>query len=380
MTRPLRILHVITDLNVGGAETMLAKLVTTMDQDRFCNEVVSLTGDGALGSPLRDAGIKIHGLGLKRNSTDPRSVFRLAALIRSFRPDLVQTWLYHADLLGFLAAAISGRPPVVWNLRCSDMDLSQYSPKTAFTLRLLALLSPWPATIVVNSAAGQALHRRIGYRPKSWHRIPNGFDLDRFHPDPVTPARLRAGLGLPSDAVLTAKIARVDPMKDHAGFLSAAAIATAANPNLYVLLIGRGTEDMAEAVAAKGLSQRVLLLGQRADVDRLLPGLDFLCLNSAFGEGFPNILGEAMCCGVPCIATDVGDSQAIIGPTGLVVPPGNPEAMAAAMIDLAGRDRAARMVLGQAARQRIAESYALPLVVAKYERLYASLTTSQKAS
>ncbi len=375
---PRQILHVITGLDQGGAETMLIKLVIAMDRRRFHNQVVSLLGDGALGADLRAAGIEVLGLDLRRGSADPRALFRLAALMRRLRPDLVQTWLYHADLLGLLAARLAGSPPVLANLRCSDMDFSRYSRQSKWVLKWLAAFSRWPAGIIVNSAAGQAVHERLGYRPRAWHLVPNGFDLETFRPDPQAPARLRQEIGIPAESLILAHIARVDPMKDHTGFLAAARIALAARGDLHVLLIGRGTQDLSPHLAAAGIAGRAHLLGPRRDIARLLPGVDLLCLSSAFGEGFPNVLGEAMSAGVPCIATDVGDARAIIGETGRIVAPSDPPALAQAILDLLALDAGSRAALGQAARRRIAEHYSLPAIVRQYEALYETFSRTRR--
>lgn len=369
----IRIVHVITGLEIGGAESMLARLVSRMDGSRFVNRVVSLTDGGRIGDSIEAAGVPVQTLGMRRGWPSLAALPRLVRLLRQARPTLVQSWLYHADLLGLLAAALAGRPPVVWNLRCSDMDLRYYSGQTRWVLRALTWLSPHPVAILVNSTASMRLHQSLGYRPRRWEVIPNGFDLDRFRPDPTAWERTRRELTLPAEVMLVGLIARLDPMKDHPSFLNAATHVAARRPGVHFVLIGKGVEGLAGAIAAKGLSDRVHILGERRDVEWLLPGLDMVCLSSAFGEGFPNVLGEAMAAGVPCVTTDVGDAKTIVGETGLVVPPRDPAALAAAIVDLVDRGPSARTTLGQAARARIAREYALPRIVERYESIYASL-------
>jgi glycosyltransferase involved in cell wall biosynthesis len=369
----IRLVHVISDLDAGGAEVMLAKLVGAMDRSRFENVVVSLTDRGDVGGAIEAAGIPVLGLGMRRGGAALGALPRLIGMLRASRPALVQSWLYHADLAALLATRLAGRPPIVWNVRCSDMDLRRYARRTRFIVAALARCSRVPAAVVVNSRSGQAQHERLGYRPRRWVLIPNGFDLERFRPEPTAGPKLRGELGLPDDAVVIALVARVDPMKDHEGFLAAARRVTAARASARFVLVGRGTEALAPRIDALGLRETVLTLGYRDDTDRLLPGADVACLSSTWGEGFPNVLGEAMACGVPCVTTDVGDAGAIVGDTGLVVPPGDPDALARALTALIDRGPAARAALGGAARARVAARYALPAIVLQYQALYTSL-------
>ena len=173
-----------------------------------------------------------------------------------------------------------------------------------------------------------------------------------------------------------ALVARVDPMKDHATFLNAAQQVANARQNVNFLLVGKDTQTLAPAVAAKGLTDRVCVLGYRSDIECLLPGVDVLCLSSAFGEGFSNVLGEAMACGIPCVSTDVGDARSIVADTGLIVPVRDPAALAHAIIDLIDRGPAAREQLGRAARARIETEYSLPRIVDRYTAVYSDLNSN----
>ncbi len=369
----IHILHVITGLDTGGAEVMLAKLVAGMDRTRFANSVVSLTDRGQLGESIQSSGVPVHCLNMRRGWPDPRALPRLVQLLKTLNPSLVQSWLYHADLLSLIAAWIAGPIPLVWNLRCSDMDLEHYPYQTRLVQRVLSLRSHVPVAVVANSLAGQQYHQRFGYRSRRWEVISNGFDTDRFRPDRSIGPKLREELGLPEDTVLLALVARVDPMKDHAMFLAAARQVATARANAHFVLAGKGTETLIPRVAELGLSGRVHFLGPHRHIDRLIPGIDIVCLSSAFGEGFPNVLGEAMAAGVPCVATDVGDVRAIIAHTGVVVPPRNPQAFAMAMIDLIDRGPKVRYELGQAARVWIEAEYSLSRIITRYETLYENL-------
>jgi glycosyltransferase involved in cell wall biosynthesis len=362
------ILHLITGLETGGAERMLARLVARIDRGRFPSVVVSMTDTGAIGVAISDAGVRLHTLGMRRGRPDPRAILRLARIMRELRPAILQTWLYHADLLGLVVRQLGYAPRLVWNLRCTE---SSGSPVVR---RILSRASGAPDAVIVNSHAGQRFHEGVGYRPRRWVHLPNGFDTAALHPDPEARRRRRVELGIAggTDAILLP--ARYDPMKDHATFLAAAARLATVRPQAVFALAGGGIDTqnrtLMAAIAEHGLGERIMLLGERADLDVLYPAFDLVTLSSAYGEGFPNVLGEAMACGIPCIATDIGDSAEIIGDTGVTVPPRDPEALAAAwrrVLALGAEERAA---LGVRARERILRDYDLDTIVARYEALY----------
>jgi glycosyltransferase involved in cell wall biosynthesis len=377
----MRILHVITGLRRAGAETMLVKLIGALAREGFENEVVCLIEAGPLAAELEQGGIPVVSLGM-RAKFDPRPIARLVGIMRRSRPDIIQTWLYHADFAGLIAAASCRRlGRLIWNIRTSDMDFREDgATSTALLVRLLARLAKGPAGVIVNSHAGRLHHERLGYRPRWWVEIPNGFDLAHWRPDETAAARLRALLGLPGDALVVGMFARVAPMKDHAAFLSAVAQLGGRFPAVHAVLAGRETRTLTGMIEDFRLQGRATLLGERDDLPVLMPGLDVFCLSSAFGEGFANVLGEAMACGVPCVATDVGDAREIVGETGRIVPPRQPEALATALAELLSAPVAARHVLGLRARRRVEERYGLAQVARHYMDVYASVVRGLRPS
>ncbi|BFU93733.1 MAG: glycosyl transferase [Nitrospira sp.] len=369
----ISIVHLITDLDVGGAEMMLAKLLRSMDSSRFQNVVVSLTGRGRLGDGIEAAGVPVHSLDMQRARLDLLAIPKLMRLLKEIRPAILQTWLYHADLLGAAATLLGGRSRLVWNVRCSDMDLAHYPWTTRLTLKLLSLGSRIPDVVIVNSQAGQQFHKRIGYRARRWKTIPNGFDLEKFRPDAAAYLAWREKLNLPQEAILIGMVSRVDPMKDHATFLDAARRVAVERSDVAFVLVGKGVYDLDSQIKALGLSGRVHLLGIRSDIASIIPAFDIFSLTS-FGEGFPNVVGEAMACGVPCVVTDVGDAALLVGDAGgRVVPPRKAESLARQWLDLIGMGRDARRQLGAAARERIRTSFDLRSVARRYERCYEEL-------
>jgi len=361
------ILHLITGLETGGAEGMLARLVTRTDRSRFRSVVVSMTDTGTVGPIIAAAGIPVEALGIRRGMIDPRGLTRLIRLLRRYQPDIVQTWLYHADLLGLIAAWFGYAPRLAWNIRCSDM---KGLPVVRATLSSFSAL---PETIITNSRVGRQFHENIGYRPHRWEYIPNGYDTAMLRPDEAARSRLRAALGIDRSAIVIGLPARYHPMKDHATFFAAARQA-AARADIAFVLLGAGIEpanrDLVRAIEAHGLMSRVRLLGDRADMNAVYPALDIATLSSAFGEGFPNVLAEAMACGVPCVATDSGDAAKILGDAGVIVPPRDPQALAEGWQRMIALGDDGRRALGITARARIVANYDLNRVVSLYEALY----------
>jgi glycosyltransferase involved in cell wall biosynthesis len=372
---PVRILHVIGGLETGGAETMLRKLVTELDPKEFVNAVVSMTDLGPVGKSIEEAGVSVTALGMRRAGFFIPPFRRFVRLAQAFRPHVVQAWMYHAGWFVTAAKAFGLPGRIAWNLRCSDMDDGRYSRRAAWAKKLGALLSGLPDAVIVNSKAGLAYHESIGYAPKRWEYVPNGFDPERFRPELKVREAFRRELGLGESAVLIGMAARADPMKDHATLFTAAEILARSVPDAHFVLCGDGTEKNGELAASlKGsLAGRFFFLGRRDDMPRVLAGLDLFTLSSAFGEGFANVIGEAMACGVPCVATDVGDARDIIGLAGLVVKPRDPKALAEAWGEILAADAARKERLGRLARERVGELFSIDAVAARYADIYRGL-------
>jgi glycosyltransferase involved in cell wall biosynthesis len=364
----------ITSLDTGGAERSLVNLVTVMNRDEFENEVVTLLKPGPMAQTLAQVGIPVTSMEINRHRPSSAALLSLIRHLRAKQPTIVQTWLYHADFFGSVASFFAKPGHLVWNVRSSEIDHPEIRRSTRILARLLAILSRWPDAIVVNSQDGQRYHERIGYRPKQWVHIANGVDLDRFLPRRSERAMLRTRLGLPADAMVIGLVARYHPMKDIETFVSAASRFQHDQENLRFVLCGDGlgpdNVTLAGLVRSLDLERSIVLLGPRSDMEMIYPALDVLTLCSVAGEGFPNVLCEAMACDVPCVATDVGDSADIIGDCGLIVPQREPEALARAWQTLLGK---ASQVGTERARSQIAARYGLQRMCAQYEAIYRSL-------
>ncbi|MCD0506099.1 glycosyltransferase [Bordetella petrii] len=372
----MRVTHVITGLGQGGAESVLFRLATYPDQ-RVRHTVVSLTDEGIYGTRLRAAGVTVHTLDMPRGRLTLSGFLALRRLLAQDKPDAVQTWMYHADLIGGLAARLAGIRALAWGIRNSGAHLQRSSRSARLVLKLCALLSGRiPATIVCAARDSAVRHEQYGYRADRLEVIANGYDLSRYQPDAAARQRVRELWEVPSDTPLIGCVARWDPLKDHANLLGAVAalVRDGRDHGLQCVLVGRGmTPGNAELMALidkLGLGGRVLLAGPSDDVPAVMNGLDLHVLSSC-AEGFPNVVAEAMACGTPCVVTDVGDAAHILGSTGAVVPPEQPEALAhgiaAALDDIAARGR---LAAGAAGRDRVLAEFDLANMVAAYETVW----------
>ncbi|MGE5200467.1 MAG: glycosyltransferase [Acidobacteriota bacterium] len=366
----MRVLHIITGLRRAGAETMLVKLIGAHAGLGIESHVVCLVERGPLADDIERLGAPVTALGM-RSKLALGAIPRLIGIVRRLQPDVIQTSLYHADFAGLVAAVATHRlRRLIWNLRNSDLDsLVRTKLSLKVIVRGLARCSALPSGVIVNSHAGRLHHESLGYRPRWWAEIPNGFDLDRWRPDSAAGARLRAQCSVSKDVPIVGMCAHVAPGKDHSNFLKAIAELRAKGTAVHAVLAGRGTEELAPEVAGLRLAGNVSLLGERADLPALVPGLDVFCLSSV-SEGFPNVIGEAMASGVPCVATDVGDAATIIANTGGIVPPGQAMTLARALGELLAMSAASRRELGMRARRRIQERYSIAHVARQYLEVY----------
>jgi len=376
---------VITDLHLGGSEIALVRLIERLDRGEFESLVVSLMSGGILAERARAAGAEVVSLGVRPRGGWVVAVARIAEVLRRFDPDLVQGWMYHGNLVAYLGARFTDRrPAVVWNIRQSLASLGREKPLTRIVIRLNAWLSRRVVAIINNSETSVTQHASIGFDTERVRIIPNGFDLDKFRPSPEARAAIRREIGVPPDASLVGMLSRYHPVKGHDVFLRAAMQIRRALPRTQFVLAGPGVSwanrDLRARITASGLESSVHLLGTRTDSEALLASLDVLVSASGWAEGFPNVVGEAMATGVPCVVTDTGGSAAVVGQCGTVVAPNDGDALAAAVEEILSLSDAERTALGARARERIASHFEMGRVVALYRDLYQSVAFDDAAT
>ena len=364
------VVHVITGLELGGAEVLLADLVTRSDRTAFAHRVVSLLPGGTVRPRLEEAGIPVADLGMRHARPSFSALRKLRAIVRDARPAVVHAWMYHACF----AAALAKPRRLVWGLHAANLDLSRYHITTTLVTSACRWLSRRQHAIVVNSPSTRAYHQELGYRPKQWALIPNGIDTDQFRPDPARRHAVRSVLGLAPDTPLIGFIARRDPQKDHVTFLRAAGRLSERMPGAHFLLAGLGTDDplMRDLVRRYAPRAAVHLLGVRDDVAAITTALDVATMCS-FGESFSNAVAEAMACGTPCVVSRVPPLPEILDGHGAVVENGDADGLASAWEALLAEPPEQRAARGAAGRKRIRAEFSATRMVSRFEALYGDI-------
>lgn len=371
----MKIVYISTGLATGGAEIMLYKLLEQINRKRFEPVVISLMDCGTVGERIAALGIPVHTIGMKPGKPTPHTIWRLIQIVIQLKPDLIQGWMYHGNLAAQLASVFCySKIPVFWSIHYSIDSLASDKKLTVAIIKVGAYLSKFVTKVLFVSRTSKSQHEALGYYRENNCVVPNGFDTSVFVSSVEARLTVRSKLGLNEKTFLIGMIGRYHPMKDHANFLQAAAILLKSHPEIHFLLIGKGVElqnqVLHQLIQELGIFNQTHLLGERTDMPLSTAALDIASSASAYGEAFPLVVGEAMSCGVPCVVTDVGDSSWIVGNTGRVVPPRNPEALANNWKELIELGSQGREALGEAARARIIEHFSLNSVVANYEALY----------
>lgn len=313
-----KIVHIIIGLEVGGAELMLKRLVLhSQKKGLYQHIVISLTDIGVIGKDLQQQGITVYSLGMHSLLSVPQTFFKLKKCLRSLAPDTVQTWMYHADFLGGLAAKSVGVKNIIWGIRTTDVSQGA-SKLTVYLSKLCAKLSySVPNTIVCAAKASKDYHISIGYDAAKMRVIPNGFDIEALYATDEDGHAIRQQIGLSADDIVIGSIGRFNPVKNQKLFIEVADLLIKNNPNLPLkfLMVGRdNTADNHELMSwlsAHDLTNHFTLLGQRDDVAKCMKAMDMVCLHSKT-EGFPNIVVEAMILQTFVVSTDVGEVSTLI--------------------------------------------------------------------
>ena len=372
----IRVLFLIRSLNQGGTERQLTQLVRGMDKDRFTVTVATFYDGGALREQIDGLpGVGVISLA-KSGRWDVAGFFgRLFSLAADVRPDVVHGYLAGGNILATLAGRRVGAK-VVWGLRSSDVDYARYDWAERLSFRTARTLSHWADLIILNSESALRFYAERSYPTGRMLVIPNGFDLDAFRPDRLRGEALRR-VWLGDGQTLIGMVGRLDPMKDYPTFLAAAAGLRRRHPEARFVVVGdtRASDYAAElrAEAARlGLDDALYWAGPCDDMPAAYNALDILVLSS-MSESFPNVVGEAMACGLPCVVTEVGDAAELVGETGCVVPRQDPLRLVEAITSLLERPLAQREALGVAARNRVAAAYGQDALARRTEAALARL-------
>ena len=374
----MKIIHIISGLSIGGAEIMLYKLLSITDKRKFTPIVIALVaGSDEMKDRIEALDIPVYSLGIKRSSLF--SLFRflkLIRLIREHKPDIIQGWMYHGNLAATLVSIFTtGHPAIVWNILHSLYDLCYEKRSTRWVIQLNRLFSRIPKAIIFNSNLSRKQHEAFGFNSRRSQMISNGIEIQKFVLSSERIQNIRSSLNISFSALIVGHVARFHPMKDHKGFLQTAVQVLQHFPEVHFILAGRDItkkNTILQEIIPDEIEHQFHLLGERNDIPDLMGIMDIYC-QSSWSEAWPTVLGEAMAAGVPCVATDVGDSKEIIGETGTVVSPRDVDALTAGIEKLIMMTPEQRQTLGEAARARIKENYDLDKIIDQYASLYSGL-------
>lgn len=326
-------LHIISGLQDGGAEASLFRLCR--NEPRFAHRVVSMMDEGKYGPLLRESGIPVYALGMPRGRLTITALFRLYRILRKEKPDVVQTWMYHADLIGGVMARMVSSAPVFWNIRHGDLRTGGVSRSAMLSALVCARLSrSVPRRIICCAGTAADSHAELGYDSARMTVIPNGIDIDHFQPNKGFREQIRTEFGIEPNTVLLGNIGRFNPAKNHEGLLQTLAVLRDRGIRFRCLLAGAKVDQdnsvLSNSIERHKLEDQVIMAGPRTDVEKIMNAID-IYVSSSRVEGFPNVLAEAMACGTPCVTTNAGDASRIIGDYGWLVPVDSQDALVKAI-------------------------------------------------
>lgn len=370
----MKITHIIIGLGIGGAELMLKRLVEGLNgKDGMHHSVISLTDLGPVGQQLLDNGIHVKSLGMKNILSIPTTFIKLRRELKNKKPDIVQTWMYHADFLGGLAAKSLGIHNVIWNVR--NTHLNSNGKFNMVFRKICAYLSyKVPKEIIYVSQSAYNEHLKQKYRSNIGKIIGNGFDTAKYSFSRRNREKYRSDFKLEDSDIAVFSIGRYVPAKDHSTFVAAICLAARTNPKIKGVLVGRDIQlDLFDLSDSE--KKYFIMTGQRADIAELLSAADIFCLHS-ITEGFPNVLGEAMSVGIPCITTDAGDAALILKEKKYVVDVGDFSAISRKIIELSNEPDSVIAAIANKNTENIVRNYSISSILDQYIALYKALKCS----
>ncbi len=378
----MKVLHIITSSETGGAEIALEKLIRFhISRSNYLHSVICIKPLGEVGDRLMSEGVEVTSLNLKNFLFLPFSFFKLLSLIKKQKPDLIQTWLYHADLIGSLASFLLGFKKLIWNIRSSDALLGKGLSISGFlSMKICSLISHYiPHTIISVAERAKDQHIKQGYCEKKFKVIHNGFFLEEFNPLLNITKNLRERNGLIQGFKIIGSVGRYNEYKDYKTFIAASEIMLSERKDILFVLIGEGLEDnneeLKKLLIKHGVYDNFRLLGKQNNVNELFLLFDIFCLHSV-SEGFPNVLGEAMSSGIPCVSTDAGDAGILLGDTGRLVEVSQPKQLSKALLEVLDLPSEKIKEISILGRERIKSKFSINRIVNKYEELYKEISIS----
>lgn len=374
-------LHIITSLSIGGAETMLLRLIKHKPDLAKSTIVISLTDNGEIGRKLGLLGASVICLGMHNWFSIFKALFKLTKIIQNEKPAIIHTWMYHANILGGIAAFLAKNKNIIWSIRRSEFTRDE-SLSTYIVMKIGAIFSNIiPKVIVCVAESGLRNHKKYGYKPENMIVIPNGFDLEQLKPDQVIRKEIRKELNIYDDEVVIGCVGRFHESKGYEILIASSMEVIKLHKKVRYLLIGRDLDQrntiLMEWINNTGFSDHFLLAGEKHNIADYMRAMDIFCLSS-ITEGFPNVVGEAMASALPCVVTSVGDVQKITGNNALLIQPKNKKLLSKGLCEMLNMDNEKRNRMGLNGRKKIEKEYSVKLACEKHFNLYLSVYCGEK--
>lgn len=369
MNSNFKIMFLVRSLNIGGAERQMVYLAKGLQESGADVSVTVFYGNGTLEKELHEVGIPVINLNKSGRWDLISFIKRLFTAVNRVNPHVIYGFLGTPNILTILVKPLFRNIRMVWGVRASNVDLNRYDWLSRVSYRIECRLAKFADLIICNSHAGLDYAIHNGFPISKTMVIPNGIDIERFCPDAEAGKRIRRIWGISDNEILIGLVGRLDPMKDHPTFIKAASVLTRENKDVCFVCVGDGPEpyktELKYLSLKLGLGGRILWPGACYDMPSVYNALDIAVSSSSFGEGFPNVLGEAMACGTYCVVTDVGDSAKVVGNTGIVVPSNSPDILAEGWRTILARTGDEKAILARQARQRIVDNFSIDSLISK---------------
>lgn len=375
-------IHIISSLNIGGAETMLLRLIRHKQEIVKSTTVISLTENGEIGKIMEEMGVNVVCLKMRNWFSILYALIKLKKIIQNEKPAIIHTWMYHANILGGIAAYFAKNQNIIWSIRRSEYT-SKESFSTFIVMKIGAMLSSIIPKVIVHVAeSGLKNHQKYGYKSNNTLVIPNGFDLKKLKHDQITRKKIRNELSLNDDQILIGCVGRFHVSKGYETLIASSVNVSKLHKNVKYLLIGRNMNNqnsiLMELINKSGLPENFILVGERLNIHEYMNAMDIFCLSS-ITEGFPNVVGEAMASSLPCVATCVGDVVKITGDNAILVQPKNKDSLSKGLCEMLDMNIEKRKRMGSKGRKKIETDYPINLICEKYYNLYFLITSGENS-
>ena len=371
----MKIFHLINSLGAGGAERVLSNLC--INDKNNTHVICTLLGEDEYSYQIKNNSIRVYHLNILKNKLSFLNIFQLYLILKKENPEILQSWLYHSDLIGSIFGTICGIKKIIWNIRHTDISSLNMKNSTKILVRICAIISKFvPNKIIYCSKISLKEHEMIGYNKKKSHLIYNGVDINIFKP--TRQNKDKKALKSKKDIFKIGMVARFNHYKNHIGLIDVMKLLELNDIKFHCYLIGKNIDSknkiLVDYIHKLGISNKFSLLGYKDNMPDILNMLDLHILLT-YSESFPNVIAEAMSCGVPCISSNEGEAKKIISKNGYILKGNNKKEVFDKIIQIINikKNNSEWVKLKRNCKMHIEKNFSLQLMIDNYNRLWKSL-------